>query len=184
MGGMTEISERYARHADAFAATVASVPEDRWSAPSPCEGWTARGVLDHLVQIHGMFLGLVGREPGPGPTDPAGAFAHVRAIVQADLEDPERAGASYEGMFGTQTFERSVDGFVTMDLIVHRWDLGTAAGLDVVIPADEIARIVAFVERMPPEVRASGTVFGPALEPPPGADDQTRMLAAVGRKAW
>ncbi|MCW0214546.1 MAG: TIGR03086 family metal-binding protein [Pseudonocardia sp.] len=181
---MTEISERYARHADAVAATIAAVPEDRWGAPSPCEGWTARGVVDHLVEVHGMFLGLVGRKPDPGPTDPAGAFAHVRDIVQADLEDPERADATYEGMFGTTTFAKSVDGFVTLDLIVHRWDLGTAAGLDIVIPADEIGGILALVEHMPPEVREAGTVFGPALTPPEGADEQTRMLAAIGRKGW
>ncbi|WP_181780107.1 TIGR03086 family metal-binding protein [Pseudonocardia pini] len=181
---MTEISERYARHADALAATIAAVPEDRWSAASPCAGWTARDVVDHLVEVHGMFLGLVGRRPGPGPADPTGAFAHVRAIVQADLEDPERADAAYAGMFGTTTFARSVDGFVTLDLIVHRWDLGTAAGLDVEIPADEIDGILALVEQMPPQVREAGTVFGPALTPPEGADDQTRVLATIGRKGW
>jgi uncharacterized protein (TIGR03086 family) len=181
---MTEISERYARHADAVAATIAAVPEDRWSAASPCAGWTARDVVDHLVEVHGMFLALVGRRPEPGPADPAGAFAHVRAIVQADLEDPDRADATYAGMFGTTTFARSVDGFVTLDLIVHRWDLGTAAGLDVEIPADEIDGILALVEQMPAEVREAGTVFGPALTPPEGADDQTRVLAAIGRKSW
>ncbi|GAA4551614.1 TIGR03086 family metal-binding protein [Pseudonocardia xishanensis] len=181
---MSDIAERYARHADAFAATIAAVPEDRWSAPSPCSEWTARQVVDHVVEVHGMFLGMVGRPPEPGPTDPAGAFAHVRSLVQADLEDPERAKATYDGMFGTQTFEWSVDGFVTQDLVLHRWDLGTAAGLDIEIPPDEIARIAGFVEQMPAEARASGKVFGPALEPPADADAQTRLLAAIGRRAW
>ncbi|MFC5949504.1 TIGR03086 family metal-binding protein [Pseudonocardia lutea] len=181
---MTEISERYARHADAFAATIAAVPADRWSAPSPCEGWTAADVVSHVVEVHRMFLGLVGRTPEPGPEGHAEAFAHVRKIVQADLEDPERAGATYEGMFGTQTFEGSVDGFVTLDLVVHRWDLGRAAGLDVTVPEDEFPRIAAVLERMPEKVREAGTVFGPALTPPPGADAHTRLLAEIGRKAW
>jgi uncharacterized protein (TIGR03086 family) len=181
---MTEISERYARHADAFAATIAAVPADRWSAPSPCEGWTAADVVSHLVDVHVMFLGFVGRAPGPGPEGSAEAFAHVRGIVQADLEDPERAGTTYEGMFGTQTFERSVDAFVTLDLVIHRWDLGRAAGLDVEIPDEEIARIGGLVAGIPEEVRASGTVFGPALTPPPDAEAQTRLLAEIGRKAW
>ncbi|GAA1829654.1 TIGR03086 family metal-binding protein [Pseudonocardia ailaonensis] len=181
---MTDISERYARHADAYAATLAAVPEDRWSAQSPCEMWTARQVAEHLVEVHGMFLGLVGRRPEPGPADPVGAFAHVRAIVQADLEDPEKAAETYEGMFGTQTFEGSVDGFVTSDLVIHRWDLGTAAGLDIEIPADEVDRMARFVEVMPAQARSSGKVFGPALTPPDGADAQTRMLASIGRKGW
>jgi uncharacterized protein (TIGR03086 family) len=181
---MTEISERYARHADAFAATIAAVPADRWSAPSPCEGWTAADVVSHVVDVHVIFLSRVGREPEPGPEGPAEAFAHVRGIVQTDLEDPARAGATYDGMFGTQTFERSVDGFVTLDLVVHRWDLGRAAGLDVVIPEDEFPRIEAVLEMMPDHVRESGTVFGPALAPPPGADAHTRLLAEIGRRAW
>jgi uncharacterized protein (TIGR03086 family) len=183
---MTEISERYTRHADAFAATVEAVPADRWASESPCAGWTARDVVGHLVDVHGMFLGLVGRRPGPGPSldAPAAAFAHVRDIVQVDLEDPERAGATYEGMFGTSTFERSVDGFVTLDLVVHRWDLGAAAGLDVRMPDDEIARISAQAAAMPEQARSSGKVFGPELTPPPGADAQTSLLALLGRKAW
>ncbi|GAA4710792.1 hypothetical protein GCM10023215_60930 [Pseudonocardia yuanmonensis] len=181
---MTEISERYARHADAFAATIAAVPADRWSAPSPCEGWTAADVVSHVVDVHVMFLGLVGRTPEPGPEGRAEAFAHVRKIVQADLEDPSRAGATYEGMFGTQSFERSVDGFVTLDLVVHRWDLGRAAGLDVTIPEDEFPSIARVLEMMPDEVRASGTVFGPALTPPSDADAHTRLLAEIGRKGW
>jgi|SRR4051794_11748065 uncharacterized protein (TIGR03086 family) len=181
---MTEISERYARHADAFAATIAAVPADRWSAPSPCEGWTAADVVAHIVDVHGMFLGMVGRRPEAGPEDRAEAFAHVRAIVQADLEDPERAGTTYEGMFGTQTFEWAVDNFVTVDLVLHRWDLARAAGLEVAIPDDEVTRITGQVQGIPEEVRASGTVFGPALTPPSDADAHTRLLAEIGRKAW
>jgi uncharacterized protein (TIGR03086 family) len=176
---MSEISERYARHAAAFAATIADVPADRWDSPSPCSEWTARGVVEHIVQVHGMFLGLVGRRLFDGAD-----FAQASAVVQADLEDPVRAGETYEGMFGTATFESSVDSFVTMDLVVHRWDLGTAAGLDIAIPAEEVALISGFVEKMPADVRASGTVFGPALDAPEGSDDQTRMLAAIGRKGW
>ncbi len=34
----------------------------RWDSPSPCEEWTARDVVGHVVETQGMFLGLVGRE--------------------------------------------------------------------------------------------------------------------------
>ena len=39
---MSEISERYARLAEAFAAKIAAVPDEAWSNPSPCAEWTAR----------------------------------------------------------------------------------------------------------------------------------------------
>src|SRR5690606_40505201 len=42
-GPMADIAERYDRLAADFAATIAAVPDDRWGAPSPCEGWTEIG---------------------------------------------------------------------------------------------------------------------------------------------
>src|SRR3712207_2793308 len=97
---MSDTSERYDRLADDFAATIAAVPADRWSAPSPCEDWTARDVVRHVVDTHGIFERLVGRDLGDVPSvddDPAAAFDHARRVVAADLADPERATATYEG---------------------------------------------------------------------------------------
>ncbi|MCA1691443.1 MAG: maleylpyruvate isomerase N-terminal domain-containing protein, partial [Actinobacteria bacterium] len=45
---MSEVSERYRRLADAFAARLAAVPEDKWSSPSPCEDWTIRDLVAHV----------------------------------------------------------------------------------------------------------------------------------------
>lgn len=183
---MSEISERYARLTDDFAAKVAAVPDDRWTAPSPCEGWTARDVVRHIVESQGMFLGFVGREPGELPSvdeDPAGAFQAARAAVQADLEDPQRAGATYEGPFGRMTFEEGVDRFLCFDLVVHGWDLARAAGLDERMDPDEARRVMEAAQGFGDAMRGPGA-FGPALDPPPDADEQTRLLAFLGRRAW
>jgi hypothetical protein len=84
---MTEISERYARLADAFAAKIASVPSDRWATQSPCEGWTARDVVGHVVSSQGLILGLVGRSLGDIPSaddDPQAFGPEVEAPAGAD----------------------------------------------------------------------------------------------------
>ena len=123
---MSEISERYARRASAFAEKVAAVSEDQWAAPSPCEDWTARDVVGHVVQSQGMFLGFVGREMGEHPSvddDPEGAVRAVTGRIQQDLEDPELAAQTFEGFMGTQAFEASVDQFLAADLLIHGWDL-------------------------------------------------------------
>src|SRR4051812_36830093 len=112
---MTEISQRYQRLSDAFADKVGSVRDDQWDNPSPCEGWTARDVVSHMIDTQGMFLGFVGRELGDIPSvddDPEGAWNAARAVVQKDLDDPDRAGAEFEGFFGTSTFEGGVDRFL------------------------------------------------------------------------
>jgi uncharacterized protein (TIGR03086 family) len=183
---MSEIADRYRRVADNFATTVAAVPEDKWGEPSPCEGWTARDVVRHVVETHGMFLGFVDRKMPDGPSvddDPVAAFAHARDTVLHDLEDPELAKTEYDGMFGTRTFEWSIDQFLSGDLVLHRWDLGTAAGLDVEIPVDDVDRAWKDAEFYGDMARSPG-VFGPALEPPAGADEQTKLLAFTGRRAW
>ncbi|MGW8528155.1 TIGR03086 family metal-binding protein [Nocardiopsis sp. NPDC055824] len=183
---MSDISERYARLSDAFASTVAAVPDDRWTAPSPCEGWTARDVVRHVVDTQGMFLRLVGRDLGDIPSvdaDPAAAWDAARAVVRADLDDPELADAGYDGYFGPTTFARSVDQFLSFDLVVHRWDLARAAGLDDRLDPEDVRWAHGNTAAFGDSMRGNG-VCGPELTPPEGADAQTRFLAFVGRRTW
>ena len=180
---MSEISQRYDRASSAFADRVAAVPDDGWDADTPCVGWTARDVVRHVVDGHGMFLGFIGREPpsaAPVETAPDAAFDAVRRAVLARLQDPETATQTYEGHFGVRTFEWAVDSFLSFDLVVHGWDLARATGGDETIDPEEIPRLLAAVEEWGDMARAPG-VFGPPLDTPPGADDQTRLLAVLGR---
>jgi uncharacterized protein (TIGR03086 family) len=183
---MSDIADRYRKLSGAFADRVAQVPDDRWSSPSPCGGWTARDVVRHVVETPAMFEQLVGRELRPGPSvddDPLAAFTAVRDQVQADLDDPERADAAFDGYFGRTTFAESVDRFVCFDLAVHGWDLARAAGLDDRIDPAELPRLWQATEFFGDAIRSEGTC-GPALEPPADADEQARLLAYLGRRAW
>jgi uncharacterized protein (TIGR03086 family) len=182
---MTEISDRYQRLSTEFAETIAAVPADRWADPSPCEGWSARDVVRHVIDTHNMFEGFVGRKLAAGPSvddDPGAAWDAARSQVLAELTDPEKAGEGFEGFFGPQTFERAVDQFLSGDLVVHRWDLAKATGGDLTIPADEMERGWAQFREFGPALR-SPNVFGPEVEVSAEADEQTRFLAFTGRRA-
>jgi uncharacterized protein (TIGR03086 family) len=181
---MSDIAARYQRLADDFAATVAAVPPQRWASPSPCEEWTARDVVRHVIDTHGMFLGLVARRLPGGPSvddDPVGAFASASKAVADDLRDPDRANETFTGFFGETTFAESIDRFISGDLLVHRWDLSTAAGLDVRLDPEEIRRARVHLDGFGDALRGPG-VCGPALEPPPGADAQAELIAFMGRR--
>src|SRR5215212_10141920 len=105
---MSAIADRYRRLSDAFAATVAAVPADRWDDQSPCEDWRARDVVQHVVDSSGMFLGFVGKDLGEVPSvdeDPNAAVDHARGRIQAELDDPERATTTFQGLMGESTFE-------------------------------------------------------------------------------
>ncbi len=182
---MTETSERYRRNAEAFARAVSAVPDGRWTDPSPCEDWDARAVVAHVVDSHAMFERLVGRELRPGPSaadDPSGAAAAAFRQVQAELDDPVLADVEFDGFMGRTTFARAVDQFLSFDLVVHRWDLAHATGGDQQLSPEEVARAWQDVEVLGEAIRSPGA-FGPAVEPPPGADEQTRLLAFLGRRS-
>src|SRR5918998_6322840 len=112
---MTEISQRYARLADAFAAKIAAVPDDRWACPPPCEGWTARDVVRHVIDSQESSSAWWDAHWANIPSvddDPLGAGTAARSVVQRDLENlenTERASAQYEGFAGSTTLETAVE---------------------------------------------------------------------------
>jgi uncharacterized protein (TIGR03086 family) len=181
---MSEISKRYARLADSFAAKIAAVPDDKWSSRSPCEEWTARDVVAHVIGTQGMFLGFVGRELGETPSvdlDPLGAWTAARTVVQAELDDPERAAVEFQGFSGATTFEAAVDKFLCTDLVMHGWDLAHAAGLDDRIEPEDIERVRRYMEPMGDALRGP-QAFGPAVDARPDAGEQEKLLAFLGRR--
>ena len=181
---MTAISERYKKLSTAFADKVAAVPDGSWSNQSPCAEWNARDVVRHVVDTQGMFLGFIGKELGDVPSvddDPVSAWNTARAVVQANLEDPASAQAEFDGFWGKSTFEAGVDRFLCTDLVVHGWDLARSAGLDDRIDPDEVAKVHATAESFGDAMR-SPRAFGPAVDPPAGADDQSKLMAFLGRQ--
>ena len=182
---VSEVSDRYRRLAARFADLIAAVPPDRWSSPSPCEGWTALDLVQHVVDTQSLFLGLVGREPTgapPAADGPLAAWQAASAVIQADLDDPERATATFEGFFGQTTFEAAIDRFVNFDLVVHGWDLARATGGDERIDPADVARVHAGTEGFADTLRSPG-VCGPEVPVDDDADEQTRLLAILGRRA-
>lgn len=190
---MNDIADRFRRVAADMTRTIEAVPADAWERPSPCEGWTARDVVRHLVTWipgPGFLLGAFGIETGPLPSvdeDPASAWAAVRDAVQGGLDDPATAGRVEDcGPAGRLSFEAAVAMTCTPDVLIHTWDLARAAGLEPVLDADEVARQVQGIASMPPEMddamRRSGH-FGARVAIPDDADDLVRLLAFYGRDA-
>src|SRR3954454_12733640 len=110
---MDDVAEQYRRLSARMTGLIAAVPDDAWSRLSPCEGWTARDLVGHLIDVHGRFQSLAGRdlvEHAPVEDDPLGAWEAVRDQMQADLADPARRDQEFEGRLGRSTFWKDVDG--------------------------------------------------------------------------
>jgi uncharacterized protein (TIGR03086 family) len=194
---VSEIADRYRRRADAFEHLVAAVPADAWGNPSPCAAWTARDVVGHVVDMHGVVLAPVGVD-GAGPAvadDPLGAFRAVRAAVEAVLADPGLSATPSDTPAGPLSAADNIDQVVSDDMPLHGWDLARATGQDDTIDPADVERLWATTLAVPPELmaryRTPGAfgpgveVYGPEVVVPEDAPLPHRLLGAIGRDpAW
>ena len=182
---MTAAAERFRRHAVTFTERVTAVPPEAWSNPAPREGWVARDVVRHLVDwISGFWSSYAGIELPKGPSvdaDPLAAWLALRDGLQAMLDDPEVAGREIDTPMGRTTVEAAVDMICTSDVFLHTWDLARATGQDETLDPDEVHTMLEGMEPMDEVLRSSGH-YGPRVEVPGGADEQTRLMAFIGRR--
>jgi len=182
---MSEIPERYRRVAAQFTRRVEAVPDQAWDNPAPCDGWVARDVVRHLVEwLPAFFCGTWDIELPPVPSvdvDPVGAWTAVDAMLQAALDDPATAASVRDTPMGSKSFEDALDMICTTDVMIHTWDLARATGLDETLDAVEVHRFVESMEPADEMLRQSGQ-YGPRVAVPDDADEQTRLIAFVGRR--
>ena len=182
---MKEISERYRKVAAAFTDRVKAVPEDGWDNPAPCEGWVARDVVRHLVEwVPGFFFGTWDIERRDHPSvddDPVAGCQGVDGAIQSALDDPMVAGRVRDTRMGRSTFAETLDMICTTDVLIHTWDLARATGLDETLDPVEVHRLFKAMEPMGAVIRDSGH-YGPRVPVPDDADEQTRLIAFVGRR--
>jgi uncharacterized protein (TIGR03086 family) len=182
---MSEIAERYRKVADQMTQRVVAAPADAWDNPSPCEGWVARDIIRHMVEWIPGFLqsGSDVRLP-TGPSvddDPVAAWQVLNAGIQRLLDDPQTAAAVFDHpRAGRHSLEEAISMFFSGDVLIHTWDLARATGGDETLDADEVHRMLIGIEPHDEMLRASGH-YGPRVEVSSDADEQTRLVAFMGR---
>ncbi|WP_129657476.1 TIGR03086 family metal-binding protein [Rothia halotolerans] len=177
----TPITDRYHRLSRQLSAALDDVPADAWSAPAPCEGWDAQGVLRHVVETNRDFLGRH-VELGPASGELRADWEAVRALTQTILDDG-RGEETFQGFFGPTTIAEVIDRFYGMDLLVHRWDIARAAGLTEHQALDDAdaAHYLEVARSFGDALRMDG-VCGPELPAPEDATAGERLLAFLGRE--
>ena len=182
---MSEVIERYQGLAEQFGARVEATPDDKWSAPAPCEGWAARDVVAHVVDsLRRITAAVNGGEPSTmGPDeDPKEAwrssFAEaMEAVRQPGALEKPLAG----GPMGPMPLEMMLGRLLSTDVLVHTWDLARAVGGDERLDQDAVGHAYEGLKPLDAMLRMPG-VFGPKVEPPADADLQTQFLSFLGRR--
>ena len=173
----------YAAAARPLTAVLEAVPS--WDAPSPCDDWTARDVVRHLVETqrdlltgHGVDLG----EPPDLDADPATTWqAHAARVLDA-LADPAVPAVAYDGFFGPTTLGATLEQFYVWDMVVHRWDVARAAGLDAGLTDAELERLERGADSFGDALYLPGICKG-GVTAPADAPREVAVLARLGRAA-
>lgn len=179
---MSEVLELWRRVGDGFSQRLGAVQPDDWSKATCCDGWDVAALVEHAIGAQRMVpkaLGATGDIDATGD-DLVQVWNKVRAEADAALSQPGAFDQTVKLPFGEM---RAADGFGFPfgDLLVHSWDLARAIGANDRLLPEACTMVLAQLEPIDALIRSPG-VFGPKLDPAPGADIQDQLLAFVGRQ--
>lgn len=182
---MSEQLRNYTRALYGFDAVIQRVPDDRWDADSPCEGWSARDVVAHACGVMEAIATMARTGENALPStpeagdDPVGLWNRSRDDV---LEALDRPGVLDQ--IGTYWFgESSIDdilAFAVWDPLGHSWDVARAVGLDPHASDDVAEASIAVISASADMIRSMG-LMGDPVEVPADAPAMARFLGLTGR---
>lgn len=174
-------AQTFAERAEQFTR-ILDAAVGRWDAPSPCEGWTVRDVVAHVIETERDFLARheLLDSPAPSLDDPATAFrAHAADVVDV-LDRDGTADRAYDGYFGPTTFGATMAEFYGWDLVIHGWDVARATGQDWSIGDAEAQALGADADGWGDALYGEGICAAP-VPVPEDALLQDQLLGRLGR---
>jgi uncharacterized protein (TIGR03086 family) len=176
-----------------FTDRVDAVEPAEWDAPALPE-WSVADLVAHLTNEQLWVPPLLAGEEldavaGRIPTgteellggDPLTAWETAADAALTSWADPEALARTVHLSGGpTPAVDYLVE--MTADLTVHAWDLARAVGGVTELDAELVAAAYRYAEDHLGNDGVPG-IIAAAVEAPPGADLQTRLLARFGRRA-
>jgi uncharacterized protein (TIGR03086 family) len=175
---------------DGFEAVLARVAPGRWSAPSPCAGWSAADVAGHVIgDLRAVEAYATTRDDGEdrdaedpraaAGDDPLAAWRVARADMMAAL-DPAALARLVPLPWGPVPLGEFLERY-PMEILVHTWDLAQATGQAAVLDPGLVRDALGPARQFALMARLSGLI-GPECAVAEDADDLTRLLAILGRR--
>jgi uncharacterized protein (TIGR03086 family) len=148
--------------------------------------WTAADVPAHLIDwlphVLDRSVGLKIEDPQVDPrTDPAAAWQHRAARVQAVLDDDALAAKPItDGHFAGMLTGEMIDRIYTTDVFLHRWDLARSNDLDPELDPDFCEQLLTGMAGIEDLLRSSGQ-YGARVPVPDTAPAAERLAGFLGR---
>ncbi len=180
---MSDPVQDYVTASEGFSRVLAQAGS--LDVPSPCDGWKAQDIVDHVVggtsYYTDAFGGTVPEIAEDAPV--ASRYDALRSALADTCAQPGTLERPVASPLGDGEIPAGMMlGIYTMDTLIHTWDLGRAIGIDVQLDADLLQRSLDGVRPMEAILRSPG-ILGPAVEVPADAPFQARALGFFGRQA-
>lgn len=141
-----------------LAELIAGIPGDAWESGTPCEGWSVRDLVTHVVAGNVKYEGLAGGadfEPGaPEVSIGADPAATYRETLR-DMLAAWRAPGALDREIGLPRGRGRAEVAAWIHLaetLGHGWDLATATGQDTGFDDEAVGACLAECrDRIPPE---------------------------------
>lgn len=163
---------------------VANLDSQQLDAPTSCEKFAVRNILEHMIGGATMFAAAF-RGQSPASSDPAAdlqaGFPVAMDELRAAVRSPgalERTIAAPFGEVPGDTFAR----FVAMDGLVHGWDIATATGQVYEPSAAVVAAVDGFTRHAISDDMRDGDTFAAAATAPTDASPLVQLVAFTGRQ--
>ena len=172
-----DLLDLYERAGTGTASKVAGAA-DKLDAPTPCDDWNVKTLMNHMLDTQRYFLGAAqGADtppPSPNPPelisdDPVADFDATRAEVLSAYRVPgviEKTGPSL--------------GIAFSDQLLHAWDLAKASAQDATMPEGLPEAAYDMIHGKFTEDQRKG-VFKPEVKVAKNASAQDKLLAYTGR---
>lgn len=177
-------------HRDALAATgriVAGIAPEQLHDPTPCEDFDVAALLNHVIGGNFWVAPLVGGKTIAEVGD-ALDRDYAPSEYRASADDADAAFSSEGAMerpvavsYGPVPGEVYA-GHRFIDVLIHGWDLAKATGQDTTLDPELVEACWTVIRPQMELLEASG-MFGTKVSVADDADSQTKLLAALGRRA-
>lgn len=180
-GGRMEPLAQFEQLGPVLGRVIGGLRPDQLEEPTPCDEFSVRGVLEHMIAGAAMFAAAYRGEAPSSPdlADPIAGAQSALADLAASIAAPGALDRTIQAPFG-ETDGASFARFVVLDGLVHGWDLATATGQPYDPPDALVAAATDFAREALDPLR-DGQTFKPALEPTAGATPIERLAAYTGR---
>jgi uncharacterized protein (TIGR03086 family) len=183
------VASLHRRACEQFGDHVRKVRPGQWTNQTPCADWDVRTLVSHVVAedlwtvplMEGKTIAEVGdRFDGDvAGTDPVSSYGAAAAAAVAAVSAPGALDGTVHLSYGDESGTEYVSQLFA-DHLIHGWDLARAIGADERLDPELVAACADWFARHEDAYRAAGAI-GPRPTLPPGADQQTVLLAAFGR---